>query len=284
MNIRIAHKLISVFGFRYFLEASRAIRREKRITIVTYHSITPDSYKHAITPRAFFNQLAFIKENYAIIKLNEIAKVFSDNAKMARKVVVTFDDAFENFYEFAYPTLQRLSIPCTIFVPSGLIGRHNVWDSDKGLSPKIQIMNKEQLIALSADGLVDFGSHTISHVSMRNLSPDEMRRQAIDSKKELEDFIGSEIHMFSYPHGQLDDVSKLTTKIVSEAGYKIAVTTRWGTLQTRHKILELKRIFFDEKDNHDNLRAKIEGQYDWFALKERVGFLLRSTRRRVGVN
>ena len=276
MNVKRAHQVIKAFGFRYFLEASRAIRHKKRITIITYHSVTPDPHKYAITPPAFLNQLSFINENYDIIKLSEIAKAFSDNAKPVRQLVITFDDAFENFYEFAYPTLQRFSIPCTIFVPSGLIGRNNVWDSHKRLSPKIQIMNKQQLMALRGDGSVDFGSHTIDHVSMRNLSLHEMRRQAVDSKKELEDILGLKIHMFSYPYGQLNDVSKRTTNILSEAGYNIAVTTRWGTLQTRQQMLELKRIFFDEKDNYDDLRAKIEGQYDWFGLKERVGFLLRS--------
>jgi hypothetical protein len=40
-------------------------------------------------------------------------------------------------------------------------------------------------------------------------------------------------------------------------------------------MLELKRIFFDEHDSYADLSAKIEGLYDWFALKERIGFTLR---------
>lgn len=276
MNIKIAHRLINVSGLGYYLKANQALNFKTKITIVTYHSVSPNSYKYAITPKTFNRQMEFIKENYQIIRLNQIADAFNHCRKEVRKLIITFDDAFASFYQFAYPTLRRLSIPCTIFIPSALIGRYNVWDSHKGLLPKIQIMDKQELLTLSREGLVDFGSHTINHVSMRNLAPDEMRRQAVDSKKELETLFGLPITMFAYPYGQLGDMSKLTTRILSEAGYEIAVTTRWGTLQTSRKILELKRIFFDEQDSHADLSAKIEGSYDWLALKERMGFLLRS--------
>jgi peptidoglycan/xylan/chitin deacetylase (PgdA/CDA1 family) len=110
---------------------------------------------------------------------------------------------------------------------------------------------------------------------MRHLSPHEIRRQAVESKDQLEGLLGVRIGMFAYPYGQLDDVSKLTKRILYEAGYEIAVSTRWGTLQSSNELLELRRIFFNEEDNLEDLRAKVEGRYDWFALKERIGYMLR---------
>lgn len=275
MNIKTVHRLINLLGFKYYSKLDQAITRKTKITIVSYHSISPDSHKYGITPRSFDSQIEFIKQNYKVIRLNQIPEAFANNETGVRKLIVTFDDGFANFSEFAYPSLQRLSVPCTIFVPSGLIGRYNVWDSNKTFVPSIRIMNKQELLALSRDGLVDFGSHTINHVSMSNLSREEMKRQTLDSKKELETLFGLPITMFAYPYGQLGDISKVTRKILFEAGYEIAVTTRWGTLQSPQDVLELKRIYFDEEDGYDDLKAKIEGYYDWFALKERIGFLLR---------
>lgn len=275
MNLKTVHRLISLLGLKYYSKLNQAITRKKKITIVSYHSISPISHRYAITPRTFDGQIAFIKQNYKVIKLNQIPEAFGNDEKGVRQLVVTFDDGFSNFFQFAYPILQKHSIPCTMFLPSGLIGQYNVWDSKRDFLPKIEIMNKQELLALKSGGLVDFGSHTIDHVSMRNLSRDEMKRQVVDSKKQLEDLFGFRIYMFAYPYGRLGNVSRLSRKILSESGYEIAVTARWGTLQSHQNILDLKRIFVDEEDDNEDIRAKIEGHYDWFAMKERIGFLFR---------
>jgi len=256
---------------------------KRRIAIISYHSISHDSNRYIITPETFTSQMEFIRENYQIIRLNRIRDAFFDGEKDATKIIITFDDGFKNFFEFAYPTLKKLSIPSTIFIPTGFIGSSNLWDMHKNFYTKINIMNSKQLLALSQECLVDFGSHTVSHLSMRNLCAEKMMREAVDSKKKLEDLFGFGINMFAYPYGQLDDISGETTRTLLDAGYEIAVTSRWGTLQSLNGMLKLKRIFFKEKDSYDDLRTKIEGQYDWFAFKERIGFTFRFGRKQFKV-
>ncbi len=254
---------------------------KRKITIISYHSITADPYIYGITLGTFKRQMEFIKNTYEIIKLNKICDAFGGKEKDIRKLVITFDDSFSDFFEVAYPTLKRLSIPCTVFIPTGFVGRFNMWDMHEKFFRRINVMNNQQLLALSQECMVDFGSHTVNHVSMRNLSTKAMIQEAADSKKWLEGFFNRKINMFAYPYGQLDDISKKTTETLLDMGYEIAVSSRWGTVQCSKDILKLKRIFFNEKDGYKDLKDKIEGRYDWFRVKERTGFLCRQARRRI---
>lgn len=255
----------------------------KPITIVVYHSICDEPDRYTITPEAFVRQLAFITANYEIIRLNEIKRALGETNRAARGVVITFDDAFENFYDNAYPILASFQVPATVFVPSGLIAKTNEWDVSNGQLPTRNLMTEDQLLSLKNGGLVDFGSHSVTHVSMRSLPIDEMKAQAVDSKRALEKLLGCPVTMFSYPYGILDDFSEDTTRVLSAAGYEIAVTTCWGTKNSAPGILALKRIYLEDSDGEAALWRKIEGDYDWKAIRQRFVYGVRTFRRILGI-
>lgn len=259
--------------------ASRASRRAKRITIVAYHSISPEPGPYAISPGAFARQVTFLQRTYQLIRLKNIKNALRDDGASECKVVLTVDDAYRDFYQFALPVLAETSIPATVFVPTGYIGDYNRWDLGDG-TPRRALMSERELFAAWETGLVDLGSHSVDHVRMSQLDSSEMRRQAVESKQRLEHMLGGEpLTMFAYPYGQLDDFSAATTRTLSQAGYEVAVTTHWGTRNSESKALTLRRICFAETDDPTTIRAKIDGRYDWIAAKERMGFWLRKARR-----
>jgi hypothetical protein len=103
------------------------------------------------------------------------------------------------------------------------------------------------------------------------------RREAEDSKRDLESILGARVAAFAYPYGQLHDFSQETTRIVRDAGYALAVTTHWGTRQSGDRILTLRRVWLRDEDTDADLLAKIDGDDDWTGVKERIGFGVRST-------
>jgi len=250
------------------------------LTIVMYHSVCEQPDEYAISPLAFARQIDFLKRRYRIIRLKDVRSALESNVKGDRSVVVTFDDAFSDFLHFADPVLRRAAIPCSVFVPTACIGRTNGWDARSGQGPVRDVMSADDISKLHSGGLVDFGSHTVDHVSMADVPQDEMRRQAIESKRELETLLHIPITTFAYPYGQLDNFSKTTTRILAETGYEFAVTTHWGTHNSVNALLTLKRIHFREADTDGILRSKIEGDYNWVAAKEKLGFALRWARNR----
>ena len=64
--------------------------------------------------------------------------------------VITFDDGYRNNVEHAFPILQKLSLPATIYLDTERIG------SDGFLS-------WDEIKSMAASGLVTFGSHTHTH-------------------------------------------------------------------------------------------------------------------------
>ncbi len=256
---------------------------KKPVTIVTYHSIGGSRDPYTISPDAFARQIQLIGEHYTVLPLDDIRRVLTSDDLQSRAVIITFDDAFLDFSEQAYPVLEKAALPSTVFVPVGFVGGYNDWDAAEGACRRKPLMTRSNLRAMHETGMVNFGSHTVDHVRMTGLSPEGMRRQARDSKAALEDLIGAPVTTFAYPYGQLDDFSGATTEVLAEAGYSIAVTSHWGTQNSYKEVLRLRRISFAEGDSDSVLRGKIEGRYDWIALKERVGYAIRSLKHELGI-
>jgi peptidoglycan/xylan/chitin deacetylase (PgdA/CDA1 family) len=239
-----------------------------------YHSVNPERDDYSLTPQRFRDQMALVARDFSVVRLENIHEAFLGSHE--RKVIVTFDDAFVDFLEYALPVLAEFQIPATVFVPTGLVGRFNEWDLQLNHVTRKRIMDVSALRQVSASGLVDLGSHTVDHLRMRHLPPGDMRLQAVTSKLWLEDTFGKAVTTFSYPFGQRDDFSAVTTNMLAEAGYEAAVTTCWGTRNSARRVLSLRRIHFREDEDLETVRAKIGGWYDWIALKERLGYLSRS--------
>jgi len=228
-----------------------------------YHSVHPNPGRAAVSPEAFRRQITFIKKNYAIRRLSEIDNILLNEELSDRTVVITFDDGHLDFMEFAFPVLKELGVPCMIFVPTRHIAEIN--------HSQETMMNGSHFRYLAHQELIGFGSHTVDHVNLRQAPRREIERQTIESKMQLEDLVQYPVKDFAYPYGAYSLEIK---EILQAAGYERAVSTRWGTLNSYQERMALRRIFFEETDQDSDLRAKIEGDYDWFALLEAAGSIL----------
>lgn len=70
---------------------------------------------------------------------------------------------------------------------------------------------------------VSIGAHSVTHSSLARLSHDEQYRELEDSRSALVQAIGRPISSVAYPYGQPDDVSAVTTRAASFAGFDYAV-------------------------------------------------------------
>lgn len=247
------------------------------ITILTYHSVNPTpADKYSVSPAALARQLSFVRDHYPIVALRDIRKHFG---RGGRKVIVTFDDGFADFVAFAHPILVRLGIPVTLFVPTGYLGGWNLWDAGNTDVGRKRLMTAADLRAVCADRLVDAGSHTMDHLSMKDLSVPEMYVQARGARQFLEALLGTPVTMFSYPYGHWTNFSSTTERVLAESGYEIAVTGCWGTRNSAKNLLCLRRIATVESDTALSLRAKIEGFYNWIGVKRHAAYAARTTLR-----
>ena len=150
------------------------------IIIFAYHSIANSKYIYSIPPAIFELQIKYLlKKRFKIIdifKLEEILKegTFNKNDKFA---VITFDDAIKDNYINAFPILNKLKIPATIFVPAGLIGKTL---QSSGFS--FDILDAEEIKEMRKSGIINFQSHALSHTILSCLNKTEIERELITAK------------------------------------------------------------------------------------------------------
>jgi peptidoglycan/xylan/chitin deacetylase (PgdA/CDA1 family) len=269
------HPLVKAFGVPRLVRMWQRIRRERPLTVIMYHSISVEGGELAICPERFAEQIEYLRENYQIIRLSD-APAYLAGSSDKQCVAVTFDDAYTDCLESGLPLLQQKSIPFTVFVPTRFIGGSNEWDWKNGTAPRLAIMSASHLRELLHSPFVEVGSHSLDHLSMRSLPRTELERQVVDSKRTLEQLLGRAVTTFAYPYGQLCDISRRTEDAIARADYRVAVTTRWGSMNRPDRPLALRRIWFSNQDSPEQMRAKVEGEFDWFAAKERIAFVARS--------
>lgn len=135
-------------------------------------------------------------------------------------MLVTFDDAFRNAAT-VFPALHRLGVPVQIFVCSGFAR-----EGAPLTIPELASDDPGELATMSWDELrdnaardVEIGSHTVSHPHLPGLSDEEIRRELIESKAEIEAEVGRACTELAYPYGEHDERVRTTARA---AGYERA--------------------------------------------------------------
>ena len=250
--------------------------------ILYYHSISR-SGRFAISPETFTLQVRYLRDHFDIVRLKDIANGRTQQQRSTPRVVITFDDAYTDFLENAYPVLSRLRVPATVFVPTAFIGRTNEWDVGSGL-PIRPVMTDEELLTLVQDGLIDVGSHSHTHPNLRTLPPTQVREQVQESKRVLEQLLGTRVDMFAYPYGGFENFSCETRRVLQDVGYAVAVTTIWGTCHSPCELLELPRLYLTEQDRGARIARKVTGVGDWRRIRQSAGHVLRKVRQSLGTS
>lgn len=211
-----------------------------------------------IAPATFEQHLKYLAENgYTAKTLSEFADM--NNRAGHKNVVITFDDGYQDFYNYALPLLNRYKMPATVFVPAGLI--------DKGrceLEGK-RLMSWEQIRECSNQG-IEIGSHSNTHTLLVNIDRNDLAHELSESKKEIENQLGHQINSFAYPYRFPEEnrpFVNLLCSLLEKNGYTFGVTTRIGTAKPGHNPLQLKRLPVNEFDDTALFRAKLDGAYDW---------------------
>lgn len=111
--------LASAAGWRW-----AAPVRKSGCFVLTYHRIgvPGDPYPH-IDLDLFRRQMEWVREHCEPIAPAAIREAVRTSSRRRPPVVVTFDDAYTDLFEHAYPVLKRLGVPAVCFVPTDYIDR-----------------------------------------------------------------------------------------------------------------------------------------------------------------
>ena len=199
------------------------------VLVLCYHGISETwPAETSVRPADFERQLAtFVERGYRGATLSEALTA----PPAERTLVVTFDDAHRSVLELAAPTMERLGLPGTVFVPTGYAGseRPMGW---AGYDEWLGTEHEKELLCLDWEELRDLagrgwevGSHTRSHPRLPGLGDAELAAELNDSRRECEEEMGGPCASIAYPYGDYDD---RVVGAAAAAGYRFAATVPRG--------------------------------------------------------
>lgn len=213
---------------------------QSRIVVLLYHRID-DGLRDGVTNgiEQFDRHMATLSAHTHVLTLRDLL----DPACLVQpakkpKVVVTFDDGYEDNYAIAAPILERHGVHATFFVSTGLMGTDRAFDHDRSkLGHGLPNMNWDQLRELQRRGF-DVGSHTVNHARLSKLSAAELDFELRDSKATLERELGVDAPLFAYPFGGVGDSSDEANRAVFSAGYQLCCSAYGG----RNDLIDVHNI------------------------------------------
>ena len=195
-----------------------------RLRILMYHSISENPRDpHAVSPSSFERQMRALQTTAQVISLEEGLKRLQEKRTLKNTWVITFDDAYLDFYTTALAILREFDYPVTMFIPTELIGTSASWDSYDKTKP---VMTWEQLEECQQWN-VNFGSHSANHARLTECADEILMNELQTSLQTLQNRLESVIPALAYPGGYHDARVRDTAR---KAGYTCALgaSSRWG--------------------------------------------------------
>jgi len=228
--------------------------RKSGVPVLGYHSVGHVDSHINIRPDIFTVHMEVLREyGYRGVSLKTLIDLVEAGERLPDDIVVlTFDDGLRNFREHAWPVLSKCGFSATNFVATDFVGGKAEWYASCRLDP-LPVMGWDELRDLRRAG-ADIQSHGCSHRRLKELSSDELRREAALSRSLLEKQLGETVDLYCYPFG---DVSRHCARAVKEAGYRAAVTVKHGLYGKGQDLFRIRRQILDYITISDETTARL---------------------------
>ena len=225
------------------------------LRILAYHRVadlrdTPlvDSRSVSATPAVFARQMMHLARYYHVIGMARLLHAVEKGICLPKRaVLITFDDAYADFAETAWPVLKRFGLPATLFVPTAYPDHPELafcWDR---LYQAFQATAKAELRG-TRFGPLPLGNSDEKRRALRVVQdhvptvPDDEAMKLVDSIcdqlvekhvcygsvltwNELRQLAREGLTVFCYPNGNHNDA---VISILRDEGIRLAFTTLSG--------------------------------------------------------
>jgi peptidoglycan/xylan/chitin deacetylase (PgdA/CDA1 family) len=219
---------------------------KKGVAILMYHKIglAPQNSQLKnlwVSQEKFDRQMAYLKEHrIPVITFAEYYQMLQDKNVPDKAAIITFDDGYQDNYTEAFPVLKKYGYKAMFFLVSDTIGIVNKWHNP-ATEPHQKMLTIEQIREMQSAGM-EFGSHTLSHLNLNDLSIENADIQITKSKTVLEQALGKPMDIFAYPYGA-GAYNPAVKQLVKPAGYKLAVGIKQAiNMRGKEDLFALKRI------------------------------------------
>lgn len=233
--------LVSICGLvaRIAIPAEASAEAQKiELPIAMYHHILQEQARlnpYTISPDEFRQDLQYLKDNgYQSIVMQDLIDYVNGESSLPEKpVMITFDDGYESFYQYAFPILKEMGFKAVFSVVGTYVDQYS-YINDHHICYSHCTWN--ELAFLQKSGIAELQNHSYNlHMlengrrgAMKKLGENdtEYRNVLISDIGKMQDecskYLGGWLPTtFTYPYGLISDEA---LPIIKEMGFKAALT------------------------------------------------------------
>jgi peptidoglycan/xylan/chitin deacetylase (PgdA/CDA1 family) len=227
------------------------IETRQRLVILYYHDIP------TATRARFARQMDKLMRRATVVGAD-----WRGGPVKGRVCAITFDDAFISVVDNALPELTKRQLPCTIFVPVGVLGRAPDWTMETNCAA-VEVVADRELISSLPSPLVTLGAHTLTHPFLSRLPRHAARAEVEGSRELLSAITGQDVRLLSFPYGDYDEEVAAMCKT---AGYDLVYGIVPTTVYPRDGEFIRGRVAVGPDDSDLEFFLKMSGGYWWMSL------------------
>ncbi|MDP4280709.1 MAG: polysaccharide deacetylase family protein [Bacteroidota bacterium] len=251
------------------LEQGFLIPPKKGLPVLMYHKVSPDRQDSlTITSQELEKHFEYLqRKGYHTLHFKDLEILLRQGDKLpAKSVILSFDDAYENFYTLVIPLLEKYKHKATSFIPVAYIGKTNIWD--KGSEP---VMTADELKEISRNPQVEIGLHSFLHRSYKDLALEDMQEDLRNCFETLNFHHIPFSRVLAYPYGGYPKKDKKLLQDMKQLfkqeglSFALRIGNRINSWPLKDPY-EMKRIDIRGTDNFYTFRTKFrKGRKKLFA-------------------
>ncbi len=226
-------KLLKTAAGRLWLESGTArSRMRNKAVVVLFHRVDDSLRPNPCTcTESFFRAFCRLAQrHFSVISLGELLDRIAADEDVGGRMVITFDDGYEDNLTHAAPILAEFGLPACFFLATGFIETSYVpwWDEAWGTASRWMTWDQVRQLRLLGH---EIGAHTCHHVDLSEVHGKEARAEIENSKKVLEDQLGEAINLFSYPYGRKEQITEGNRDMVRQLGFRCCPSAYGGVVR-----------------------------------------------------
>jgi peptidoglycan/xylan/chitin deacetylase (PgdA/CDA1 family) len=116
-----------------------------------------------------------------------------------------------------------------------------------------------ELREMADSGLMEIGSHTVTHPILSSVTDEESFAELTCSRAQIEEGIGRSVRSFCFPNGMPGDFRPSQVRKVADAGYDCSVIAQFGMVSNSSDRYQMPRIGMARKSNAEQIAKYLDG-------------------------
>lgn len=225
-----------------------------RIRVLVYHSVgmyPEDPY--SVGPETLNSHLDALNRHATPIM--SITSALDLANKAHNGVLLTFDDAYHDFYLHALPCLQRFHMAATVFVVSRRVGEKSDWSSRDATR---SLMTWAELRECHQAG-IDIQSHTVTHPDLTMLNENDLEYELTQAQHDIEREIGCQPLTIAYPFGFVNE--RVVQSVSSYYDMAFGLGGLWGLSKNIDRF-RVPRYMITKRTSASDIGDIVSGRMD----------------------